>query len=232
MACSMQCTLELPAGGDQGVARRTPPPHTVRFRPGRQARGHWIPLRVRDSDLRVATGLAVMLIRVAPRPPAVMGLPLRISCLRRRASCQLLFATAHSWPIAIVRVTLGVIFSARGSRKVLGWFGGYGLKGTTEYLVSTGLPRPMGYLVCFFEFLGGLGLLVGLLTRLEALDVISVRVGAIATVHARNGFFPNWELTPGKGHGYEANLAFVAMAVARLIAGGGRSRWIACLIVP
>jgi putative oxidoreductase len=103
----------------------------------------------------------------------------------------------------------------------------YGLRGTTEYFVSTGLPRPVAYLVCFFEFLGGLGLLVGLLTRLAAPAVISVMVGAIATVHARNGFLLNWELTPGKGHGYEANLAFVAMAVARLIAGGGRSRWIA-----
>ena len=32
----------------------------------------------------------------------------------------------------------------------------------------------------------------------------------------------NWSLTPGKGHGYEANLAFIAMALACLIAGGGR----------
>ncbi len=121
----------------------------------------------------------------------------------------------------MVRVTLGVIFFAHGSQKVLGWFGGYGLKGTTDYFVSTGLPRPVAYLVCFFEFLGGLGLFFGLLTRLAALAVAVVMVGAVATVHARNGFFLNWELTPGKGHGYEANLAFLVIAVACLIAGGG-----------
>jgi len=46
-------------------------------------------------------------------------------------------------------------------------------------------------------------------------------IGAIATVHWAHGFFINWELTPGKGHGFEANLAFVAMAVACVIAGGG-----------
>ncbi len=132
-----------------------------------------------------------------------------------------LFATKRSWAIAVVRVTLGVIFFAHGSQKVLGWFGGYGLKGTTDYFVSTGLPRPVAYLVCFFEFLGGLGLSFGFLTRLAALAVTVVMVDAIATVPARNGLFLNWELTPGKGHGYEANLAFLAMAFGCLIAGGG-----------
>jgi len=48
-----------------------------------------------------------------------------------------------------------------------------------------------------------------------------VMVGAIAKVHARNGFFLNWALTPGRGHGIEANLAYIAMAVACLLAGGG-----------
>jgi putative oxidoreductase len=46
-------------------------------------------------------------------------------------------------------------------------------------------------------------------------------VGAIAKVHWTNGLFLNWSLTPGKGHGYEANLAFLTMAVACLLAGGG-----------
>ncbi len=134
---------------------------------------------------------------------------------------EALFATSPSWAITVVRVVLGVIFFAHGSQKVLGWFGGYGLKGTTGWLVSTGLPLPVAYAVCFFEFLGGIGLILGLLTRLAALAVIVVMVGAIAKVHWRNGFFVNWELAPGKGHGIEANLAFLAMAVACLIAGGG-----------
>jgi len=132
-----------------------------------------------------------------------------------------LFVTSESWAITVVRVILGVIFVAHGAQKVFGWFGGYGLKGTTAYFRSMGLPLPIAYLVCFFELLSGVGLILGLLTRLAALAVIVVMVGAIATVHAKNGFFINWELTPGKGHGYEANLAFIAMAVACLIAGGG-----------
>jgi putative oxidoreductase len=134
---------------------------------------------------------------------------------------EMLFATSPSWALTVVRVTLGVIFFAHGSQKVLGWFGGYGLKGTTGYLVSTGLPLALAYAVCFFEFLGGLGLVVGLLTRLAALAIITVMVGAIVKVHWPHGFFINWELAPGKGHGVEANLAFIAMALACLIGGGG-----------
>jgi putative oxidoreductase len=132
-----------------------------------------------------------------------------------------LFATSSSWAIAVIRIVLGLIFFAHGSQKVLGWFGGYGLKNTVGDFTSIGLPLPVAYAVCFFEFLGGIGLLVGLLTRLAALAVIVVMLGAIAKVHRRHGLFLNWELTPGKGHGYEANLAYIAMALACLIAGGG-----------
>ena len=48
-----------------------------------------------------------------------------------------LVATSSSWAITVVRVVLGVIFFAHGAQKVLGWFGGYGLKGTTGYLTNT-----------------------------------------------------------------------------------------------
>jgi putative oxidoreductase len=132
-----------------------------------------------------------------------------------------LLATSDSWAISIIRVTLGVIMFAHGSQKVLGWFGGYGLKGTTGYFVSIGIPLPVAYLVCFTEFLGGIGLVLGLLTRIAALGVAAVMVGAIVKVHLPNGFFMNWDLAPGKGHGFETNLALLAMALACVIAGGG-----------
>ena len=134
---------------------------------------------------------------------------------------EFLVATSASWAITVVRVVLGVIFVAHGAQKVFGAFGGYGLKGTTGYFKSIGLPLPIGYPVCFMEFFGGIGLVLGLLTRLSALAVTIVMVGAIVKVHAPHGFFLNWELKPGKGHGFEMNLALIAMAVACMIAGGG-----------
>jgi putative oxidoreductase len=138
-----------------------------------------------------------------------------------RPHMTLLLATSPSWAITVVRVTLGTIFFAHGSQKVFGWFGGHGLKATTSAMTSAGLSLPIAYAVCFFELLGGLGLLFALLTRLAALAVVVVMAGAIATVHGQNGFFLNWELTPGKGHGFEANLAYLAMGLACVIAGGG-----------
>ncbi|HEV8672759.1 MAG TPA: DoxX family protein [Methylomirabilota bacterium] len=134
---------------------------------------------------------------------------------------EALFFTYPSWSTAVIRIVLGVIFFAHGAQKVLGWFGGRGLKATVQYFTSTGLPLPIAYLVCFFEFLGGTGLVLGFLTRLAALAVLIVMIGAIVKVHAQHGFFLNMSSTPGKGHGIEFNLALAAMALACLIAGGG-----------
>jgi putative oxidoreductase len=134
---------------------------------------------------------------------------------------ELLFATDPSLGLSIVRVVLGIIFFAHGAQKVPGWFGGHGLKGTTAYFVSMGMPLPLAYLVCFVEFLSGIGLIVGLLARLCAIGVAAIMIGAIVTVHGKHGFFLNVELKPGVGHGIEYNLALLAMALAILIDGAG-----------
>jgi putative oxidoreductase len=134
---------------------------------------------------------------------------------------EILFATEPELSLFIIRVVLGIIFLAHGAQKVLGWYGGHGLKGTVGFMASMGLPVPIAYLVCFIEFLGGLGLIVGFLARLAALGIAVVMVGAIVTVHWKEGFFINWELKPGKGHGIEANLAFLAMALAIVLDGAG-----------
>lgn len=134
---------------------------------------------------------------------------------------EALFATSPAVGLLIVRVVLGIIFFAHGAQKVFGWFGGHGLKAAVNQFVSTGLPMPIAYLVCFIELLSGLGLIVGLLTRLCGLGVAVVMIGAIATVHGQHGFFLNVELKPGKGHGVEFALALLAMGLALLIDGGG-----------
>jgi putative oxidoreductase len=121
---------------------------------------------------------------------------------------EMLFATSPSWAITVIRVTLGVIFFAHGAQKVFGWFGGYGLKGTTgilrlDWITASGGLRRLFSGAAWRPF-----------TRLAALAIIAMMAGAIAKVHWPHGFFINWELAPGKGHGLEANLAFIAMAVA------------------
>ncbi len=134
---------------------------------------------------------------------------------------DLLFGTKPLWSLFIVRVVLGVIFFAHGSQKVLGWFGGPGLKATVSHMGSMGMPLPLAYMVAFIEFLGGMGLIVGFLARLCGLGAAVIMIGAMATVHGKNGFFLNIEMKPGKGHGIEYNLALLAMGLGILISGAG-----------
>jgi len=142
---------------------------------------------------------------------------------------EFLFFTGPSISIFIIRVVLGIIFFAHGAQKVLGWYGGYGLKGTAAFFNSMGMPLPLAYLVCLLELLSGIGLLVGFLARLCGLAVVGIMGGAIAMVHFQHGFFLNAELKPGKGNGIEYNLALIAMGLAVLIEGAGAfsiDRWL------
>lgn len=38
-----------------------------------------------------------------------------------------------------LRVPIGIIFMAHGAQKLFGWFGGYGLEGTGQWMASIGL---------------------------------------------------------------------------------------------
>ena len=133
-----------------------------------------------------------------------------------------LFGTYPSWSLLIVRVVLGVVFFGHGAQKMFGWFGGYGLKGTIGYFQSAlKIPAPLTVLAALTECFGGLAVLVGFLSRPAALGLAIVMLVAISKVHWSNGFFINWSLQPQKGHGFEMNLALIAMAAAVLIGGGG-----------
>ena len=129
--------------------------------------------------------------------------------------------SAQRYAVTIVRVTLGVIFFAHGAQKVLGWFGAPGWNGTIEAFAKQGMRAPMTVLVMIAEFFGVLGVLVDCLTRIAAFGPAIVMTGAIFLVHLKNGFFLNWFVVPGKGHGIECNLAYLAMAVALMLAGPG-----------
>jgi putative oxidoreductase len=91
-----------------------------------------------------------------------------------------LLYTNPDWIEAIVRITLRVIFFAHGAQKMLGWFGGEGLKNTMRSMHQfLGLPIPMAFLAIATEFLGGAGLILGLLSRLAALAIGVTMVTAI-----------------------------------------------------
>lgn len=123
----------------------------------------------------------------------------------------------------VMRVMLGIVFFPHGAQKVLGWFGGYGLSGTLNFFTETmGVPVIIALLVIAAEFLGAIGLIVGLLTRVAAFGVFSVMAGAILMVHLPHGFFMNWSGQQA-GEGFEYHLLAITLAVALMITGGGKA---------
>jgi putative oxidoreductase len=132
--------------------------------------------------------------------------------------------SAHEkWAPLTLRVPLGVIFFAHGAQKLLGWFGGYGWHGTMQYMTqSLHIPAPLAAIAILVEFLGGLALLAGALTRWAALLTAVEMLVAAVIVHLPNGFFLNWANDPNKGHGIEYNVALIGAALALMLMGGGR----------
>src|SRR5215470_11664572 len=129
------------------------------------------------------------------------------------------FATNKDVIPIFLRLTLGAVMFPHGAQKMLGWFGGGGFKATLGGMTGMGLPAAIVLMVMIAEFLGSLGLIFGFLTRLSALGVISVMLGAIFTVHQQYGFFMNWT---GKqaGEGFEYHLLASGLAVGWLGGGG------------
>lgn len=118
-------------------------------------------------------------------------------------------------PLAI-RIPLGIIFAAHGAQKLFGWFGGYGLNGTAQWMDSIGLHPGLllALLAGGAEFFGGLALLLGLLVRPSSAALAFTMLVAIFSVHFSNGLFMS-------KNGYEYALAMLAATVSLSISGAG-----------
>jgi putative oxidoreductase len=132
-----------------------------------------------------------------------------------------LLATNGDWVLTVVRVVLGIAFFAHGAQKLLGWFGGPGLEATVRtFHDHLGIPTPLAYLAIAAEFFGGLGLSVGLLSRIAALGVAITMLVAMFKVHWQFGFFINWS-GDKQGHGIEYHLLAIALALVVIVQGAG-----------
>ena len=129
----------------------------------------------------------------------------------------------ESYGPAVLRVVVGATFAAHGAQKLFGIWGGPGLAGTGGYFDSIGLSPgfPLAVAVGVIEFGGGLLLMAGALTRVASLALVAVMLGAIWNVHLQNGFFMNWALTPGRGHGVEFNVLAIAALLCLALTGPG-----------
>ena len=129
----------------------------------------------------------------------------------------------RSFGPAALRLCVGAVFFAHGAQKLFGLWGGPGLQGTADLVASLGFPFPMplAALLGVTEFAGGLLLIAGGATMWVALALLVDMGVAVWKVHYPNGFFLNWTINPGQGHGVEYNLVLIGALLCLMLAGPG-----------
>lgn len=93
-----------------------------------------------------------------------------------------------------LRLALGLLFLAHAGLKLFV----FTPAGTARFFAGLGLPGPLAYAVIAAELFGGIALVAGIYSRIVALALVPILLGAIVTVHGAAGFFfsnPNggWE---------------------------------------
>lgn len=116
----------------------------------------------------------------------------------------------------LLRLSLGIMFLAHAGVKLFI----FTPAGTAGFFGKIGLPPSLAYVVIAAELVGGLALIAGVWARAVALLLTPVLLGAIATVHAANG----WQFG-NTGGGWEYP-AFWAVGLL-VLAGIGDGAWAA-----
>jgi uncharacterized membrane protein YphA (DoxX/SURF4 family) len=120
----------------------------------------------------------------------------------------------------VLRLAAGIMILPHGLQKTFGWFGGPGFtRMMGSFTQGAHIPAAFAFLAIMAEFLGGLGLILGFLTRVAAFGVLCNMVVAIVFNNSRFGFFMNWGGRPTK-------LAIVRRNAASSTASDDRVRFL------
>ena len=117
-----------------------------------------------------------------------------------------------SYGYLILRMIVGMIFLVHGYGKL--WGNAPGIEAWIGMIGSLGFPLTTftAYLVGYAEFLGGLALILGLLTRYASILLSIVMIVAIFKV----------KLSLGLIGGYELDLALLAANISLIFTGAGK----------
>lgn len=91
----------------------------------------------------------------------------------------------ESYPLLFLRVVLFLSFFYHGTGILLDWFDGPGIAGFAGFMH---FPFVVAALVGIAETAGSLAMISGILTRIGALCIMIVMVGAIFILHIPHGF--------------------------------------------
>jgi putative oxidoreductase len=123
----------------------------------------------------------------------------------------------------VLRVAAGLIFLPHGWSKIAGEGGASAF--AADIASNYHLPTLLGHLAAWSELAGGVLLLVGLLTRLDALllaGTMAVATFVVQLPDALYGADPHAIKFFVVLHGIELPLAMLTITVALLLTGGGR----------
>ena len=127
-----------------------------------------------------------------------------------------LTATSGSWAAIPLQLALGVAFIGHGAQKVLGSFHGPGFAKFISFPAPFAFMRPAWLwmaVAAISELVGGVLVLLGFLTRVGAFLIVCIMLTVIIGVLWPKFFAPE---------GMELAVAFLGMALALLISGGGQ----------
>src|SRR5918992_3884113 len=105
-----------------------------------------------------------------------------------------------------IRILAGITFVAHGLPKF------EDIAGTQGFFGNIGLPPELALPIGLLEVIGGIFLIVGILTRISAALLIIDMIGAIVLVKLPDGFVG----------GYELESLLIAISVSLLLTGPGR----------
>lgn len=132
---------------------------------------------------------------------------------------------ANSLALLILRLMLGWIFFSAGAGKLFGVLGGFGMAGWTGFMQQANLPllppATWAWISAIGEFAGGILILLGLFTRLAALNTIVIMIFAITLATGKNGFNGIFVPPDAVKMGYAYNLTLIAISAALVLTGAG-----------
>jgi putative oxidoreductase len=106
-----------------------------------------------------------------------------------------------------IRILAGIAFIVHGLPKLSN------IAGTEQFFANmVGLPASMALPIGLLEVIGGIALLVGVLTRIASIMFIIEMIGSTITAKLSRGFVG----------GYEVDLLLMAISISLLLTGPGR----------
>lgn len=124
------------------------------------------------------------------------------------AVSYLLIQGLESWGLLVLRVALGAAFAIHGYPKISSR-----REDIIDFMRTKGIPGPITLITGYFEFFGGLLMIIGLGVQI---------IGLLMALESVMTIFVSSRLLKKKySQGYEIDIAYFAMALALFLLGAG-----------